>query len=109
MSDECIRSESAREYLHLKAEKARFNKYFVYGVRYSQAVNAVIQAEHNARERAFNAFCSACHHNRGGECHAFVVGYDTPDDRLYESCENTRHTKMCDAKIDKFLNYYDND
>lgn len=51
----------------------------------------------------------SAHHNQGGECHAFVVGYNTSDDRLHESCEDVRHTKMCDANIDKFLNHYDND
>ena len=72
-------------------------------------VRAVEIAEEEARERAITAFYSTCSDNKDGECHAFIVGYETPDDRLHEKCEDVID-EWCNAKtrIKKFLEEYDN-
>jgi hypothetical protein len=65
--------------------------------------------EEDARERAIKAFYSSCNLCKDGECHAFIVGYETPDDRLHEKCETERGTNRCSLKIDNFLKHYDNE
>jgi hypothetical protein len=63
----------------------------------SLVVKAVELAEAEMRERAINAFYNSCVENKNGECHAFIVGYDTPDNRLHEQCNDVMGGKRCKA------------
>ena len=64
--------------------------------------------EEEARERAITAFYATCSDNKDGECRAFIVGYETPDDRLHEKCADVRGTLRYCKKIDEFLAVFDN-
>ena len=64
---------------------------------------AVELAEAEMRERAVGAFYSVCENNKSGECHAFIVGYETPDDRLHEKCNDIKGTSLCNVRIVDFL------
>ena len=104
-----MKPRKAFEFIHSRSNDAdQFNPLHCV-VEYGDACDGIRIAIAEMRERAVEAFCSACYDNKDGECHAFVVGYETNDDRLHEKCGNVRHTKVCKAKIDYFLKKLDGD
>ena len=64
---------------------------------------AFMEGANEMRKRVIEAFCLTCESNKNGECHSFIVGYDTPDDRLYEKCIDNRGTNLCNMRIVDFL------
>ena len=98
-----MNSKRARKYIDGFAKAGAHHFYE------KDVVRAVWLAEAEARERAITAFYATCSDNKDGECHAFIVGYETPDDRLHEKCEDVID-EWCNARtrIKRFLAAFDN-
>lgn len=96
-----MRSKKVSEFLENRKMVGRpkeFNKSALV-IHINNAIRAVEIAEAEMREKAIDCFYKTCIHNNNEECHAFVVGYETPDDRLHEKCSDIIGGIHCKTQI----------
>ena len=106
-----MKSKKAKEYVDVK-----YKEFTKIGIPFANDMtkvicNAVETAEDEICEKVIEALYEVCRYNKKGDCNSFIVGYDTPDDRLHEKCKLAREYDVCKEKtrIKRFIELIDND
>ena len=107
-----MKSKKAKEFIENKTQTVVNGRVITEAnfVRMDNVFEAVEIAENEMREKAIEALYEVCRYNIKGDCQSFIVGYDTPDDRLHEKCELAREYDLCKEKtrIKRFIELIDN-